>query len=291
MKIETLKKDFKKKIATGIIEVISITSALIFVGSFAKYQLTENIPLVNGTINYKVPDMRVVAVNISEDRTNYTEENNIPGSGYMLNTSKSLCKVYYGSTSIEEAPKDNDITIEYKDGKINFFGVSKKSTSCYLYFDKIRDTEKPVISNVEATEITKPSITVKVTATDNERIANYYYSINNETYTKSTTNTHTFSDLAKGISYTIKVNTSGNESDVSTTAIRTENDVAGNTIIGEIKPKEPIDNMFTNVATTDEGIFKAKDNDGESYFFRGTVENNYIKFANKWWRIEFSNSK
>jgi len=42
---------------------------------------------------------------------------------------------------------------------------------------------------------------------------------------------------------------------------------------------------FGTVATTDEGMFKAEDDDGTSYYYRGAVENNYVKFANKYWRI------
>ncbi len=42
---------------------------------------------------------------------------------------------------------------------------------------------------------------------------------------------------------------------------------------------------FSQVATTDEGMYKAEDDLGTSYYFRGAVENNYIKFAGYWWRI------
>ena len=42
---------------------------------------------------------------------------------------------------------------------------------------------------------------------------------------------------------------------------------------------------FTSAATADEGIFTAQDNDGASYYWRGAVENNYLKFAGKWWRV------
>lgn len=42
---------------------------------------------------------------------------------------------------------------------------------------------------------------------------------------------------------------------------------------------------FSQSATTDEGIFTAEDNDGISAYFRGAVTNNYVKFANFWWRI------
>ena len=42
---------------------------------------------------------------------------------------------------------------------------------------------------------------------------------------------------------------------------------------------------FSQVATTDEGVFKTQDDDGTSYYWRGAVTNNYVKFANKYWRI------
>ena len=42
---------------------------------------------------------------------------------------------------------------------------------------------------------------------------------------------------------------------------------------------------FNQVATTDEGIFAAEDDLGTSYYFRGAVENNYVKFAGFYWRI------
>ncbi len=42
---------------------------------------------------------------------------------------------------------------------------------------------------------------------------------------------------------------------------------------------------FTSVATTDEGIYSAVDDYGTSYYFRGAVTNNYVKFAGYYWRI------
>ena len=42
---------------------------------------------------------------------------------------------------------------------------------------------------------------------------------------------------------------------------------------------------FGSTATTDEGIYAAQDDYGTSYYFRGAVENNYVKFADKYWRI------
>ena len=42
---------------------------------------------------------------------------------------------------------------------------------------------------------------------------------------------------------------------------------------------------FSEIATTNEGMFSTLDNDGTSYYYRGAVENNYLMFADYCWRI------
>ncbi len=42
---------------------------------------------------------------------------------------------------------------------------------------------------------------------------------------------------------------------------------------------------FESPATTNEGIFEMKDDYGTSYYYRGAVTNNYVKFAGFYWRI------
>jgi len=59
---------------------------------------------------------------------------------------------------------------------------------------------------------------------------------------------------------------------------------AGETILGNVTVKDSA-TSFTGVSTTNEGVFKAKDDDGDTYYWRGAVTNNYVKFANKFWRI------
>ena len=40
----------------------------------------------------------------------------------------------------------------------------------------------------------------------------------------------------------------------------------------------------------EKGIYETKDNDGTSYYYRGSVENNYVKFAGYFWRVVRINS-
>ena len=42
---------------------------------------------------------------------------------------------------------------------------------------------------------------------------------------------------------------------------------------------------FSQVATTDEGVWTAEDDLGTSYYFRGAVPDNYVQFAGYYWRI------
>lgn len=42
---------------------------------------------------------------------------------------------------------------------------------------------------------------------------------------------------------------------------------------------------FNTVPTTNEGMYATEDNSGTSYYFRGAMEDNYVTFASKTWRI------
>lgn len=55
------------------------------------------------------------------------------------------------------------------------------------------------------------------------------------------------------------------------------------TSIAYIESKDTPD--FTVTAETDEGLFVTEDNYGDSYYFRGDVEDNYVEFADMLWRI------
>ena len=64
-----------------------------------------------------------------------------------------------------------------------------------------------------------------------------------------------------------------------------------NTVLGELEVYEYTPD-FTKSACDDEsceshekGIFETTDADGTTYYYRGSVENNYFKFADLWWRI------
>lgn len=59
--------------------------------------------------------------------------------------------------------------------------------------------------------------------------------------------------------------------------------LADNGGVNYISLKE--DPNFTTIAYTNEGVFSTEDDYGTSYYFRGAVDNNWVYFANFYWRI------
>ena len=65
-----------------------------------------------------------------------------------------------------------------------------------------------------------------------------------------------------------------------------EGGVGEETIIDKIiASSNGVRNEFDDPATTDEGVFEMEDDYGTSYYYRGAVTNNYVKFAGFYWRI------
>ena len=127
MEFETLKKNYKKQMIIGALAVCIIGGVLTFATSRAKYKLTQDINIVKGTINYKPYDFKVMAMYKSEDGTNYTEINDMPSSGYVINEDKTYC-----TTDNKTQVKGKIKTVNGVHGLYNI----TKSDKCYLYFDK-----------------------------------------------------------------------------------------------------------------------------------------------------------
>ena len=192
MEFETLKKSHKKEILIGAVVFILITIVLIVRASFAKYQTTKNVTIAEGTVNYKVPDFKIMAM-YKNDGAEDVEITTMPESGYTINESKSYCNL--------NGSKDSNAKLYTDENGNHVISKLTKGDRCYIYFDK---------------------------------------------------------SLCSG------------------SACKT---ILGNVTVNDGTPD------FSKVATTDEGVFKAKDDNGDTYYWRGTVTNNYVKFAGKYWRI------
>ena len=210
MKLEKLSKGYFKKFII-ILVVVSIFGVIFINKSKAKYRVTQSIQVVSGEVNYKVPDLNVLAMYKQKtegntDDNNYESITDVPTSGYKVNAAKSYCTIVGNDNQLK------DIPMEYKDGRVSI-SINKKGTKCYVYLD----------------------IDVQKTVTD---------------------------------------------------------------LLTEIPKNHPNQGTpnFANMSCssgcddTTLGLFEAQDDFGTSYYFRGSVDYNWIKFgkvgnADIWWRI------
>ncbi len=104
-----------------------------------------------------------------------------------------------------------------------------------------------------------------------------------------------------GLIYKVKVNVYGQTSDTVAKVedtyckdngfntlsdcmlVMNDHELSVDTAKTNIKSKGTPD--FSKTATTDEGLYMAEDDEGESYYYRGAVKNNYVSFAGFTWRI------
>ncbi len=142
----------------------------------------------------------------------------------------------------------------------------------------------PTVNSVTATSVSNDSITVSVNASGGtNNIQNYYYSINNGSYTSSSSNTYTFSGLSAGQNYSIRVyvkDTNGVDSNVYT-------------INAETESVTYICNTGTNLATCIKNQYTSQGSNGlyyhtsslansagdSSYRYAGANPNNYVCFG------------
>ena len=201
MEFEVLKQShLKRNIIIGVIAVL-IISAIILNFTKAKYRVTESIPLVNGTINYSLADLNIVAITVDGEASD-----TIPEGNYEL-TDNSYCTV--------NGEEDSSISISYEADTqlLTVTPFTTKGTKCYLDFVK-GDPAKNTLD--------KLNLAVNLDTPD---------------FSKTSCTSKTYNGTAR---------TCGEET---------------------------------------VGIYEETTSKGITYYWRGDVENNYLVFANKYWRI------
>ena len=160
MEFEVLKKShLKRNILIGVL-IVGVFCTVVLNLTRAKYRVTESIPLVTGTINYKVSDFNLVSLYIANEEGEYVEADTIPSSGYALNTEQSYC----GISNNGEIIKDERVILNYENGSMTFSNVTKKGTKCYLYFDAKLDGINYILSKYD-TILTRTDFSTTVTET------------------------------------------------------------------------------------------------------------------------------
>ena len=222
-----------------------------------------------------------LAIMIKGDSGEYVNSDTIPKGNYVLNEEKTVCE-------------NGGKVVSYNNstGQIGFSFLG--SDRCSLYFDKIIDTQKPAISNLNVN-----GKNVTATLTDNEGLKAYGFSTSN---TIEPTSWTTISGTSYNLSTTITTegtyylwvkDSAGNKavSNVIDLEKKGWQTILANNTVNETTPD------FSKVTTASEkGLYKADDDytattGMKSYYFRGAVDNNWVKFGKDstgkdiYWRI------
>ncbi len=141
MEFQTLKQShLKRNIIIGVVAVL-IISAIVLNFTRAKYRVTQSIPLVNGTINYSLADLNIVAITVDGESVD-----TIPEGNYEL-ASTSYCTYKDGSTIVGLA---SAMIVDTQALSVTPF--TTKGTKCYLNFAEKTSAEDTILGNLTINE-------------------------------------------------------------------------------------------------------------------------------------------
>ena len=137
----------------------------------------------------------------------------------------------------------------------------------------------PSISFVLINELTANSVTLTVNAISQNNIANYYYSINNNSFVKSTNGTYTFNNLNSGTTYNIKIyitDNSGQQSSIYEINVTT---IKITYLADYIKGLYTSDGSNGIYYHDGSGTYGSREAGDYSYRYSGSNPNNYVCFG------------
>ena len=203
------------------------------------------------------------------------------GDGYKYNKSSGL----YTLTNLQTNQTFNKSTI----GK---YACANNNGVCQAVY-KIKEVEESEAKENYSQTITE-NVTVSYTSSSNKIVAESYH-IDQETgyfvlENLSELKSYDSSDVGK---YTCNNSNSTSRQCTAMYKINSVTDTTVNNVdkysrsanYNTITKADKYNSTSTPVLTSESGVYKTEDDDGESYYFRGKIDNNYVSFANNLWRI------
>ena len=256
--------------------IISLILVIIMILGVSYALFQKDIIGNNRKIIYQVGDLKVKLDDSSSKDISLT--NAIPQED-----SEGLSSEPYSFLLINNGTTDLKYTIYLEDDKE---AKNKCGTDCelvpykFIRYNLASDSESLKTSNLSTTSNALYTGTIKSKATDKFNLR-VWLSIDAD---NTTMNKYYFGKIkvvvGQGDSY-CKDNGFNTLSDCMLVMNNHESSV--DIAKTNIKAKGTPD--FSKTATTDEGLFMAEDDEGESYYYRGAVKNNYVSFAGFIWRI------
>ncbi len=212
------------------------------------------------------------------------------GSGYIGNSkleSYGVIKNMY-CYNCKESSSSNTLTYSTTSVSVTPTRDTAKEGNGYARITPIISGAYQPIHTTTAEE-NNGNITVTITPNADNLFATskYYFSINNNDYIESDSNTYTFESLDVG-EYEIKtyiVDEKGLESEIETQSISITEGITIADIINSHNISTRTDFSTPLTSNTTGTIYRAEDDDGTTYYFVGAVDDNWVSFAGFYWRI------
>ena len=152
IEFETLHSNKYRIYFLVIFVCVAVLLVIFIVGrSHARYRVTQSIPLVNGTINYTLADLNIVAITIDGE-----ESDTLPEGNYeLLDTS-------YCTIDGENA----NLTINWntETQALSITPFTTKGTKCYLNFEEVVSVRDTLLANYPM-QLTRNDFSITVTNT------------------------------------------------------------------------------------------------------------------------------
>ena len=202
------------------------------------------------------------------------------GDGYKYNKSSGL----YTLTNLQTNQTFNKSTI----GK---YACANNNGVCQAVY-KIKEVEESEAKENYSQTITE-NFTVSYTSSSNKIVAESFHFDQDTGYfileNLSELKSYDSSDVGK---YTCNSNSTSGQctimykiNSVTDTTLDNVDRYSRSANYNTITKADKYNSTSTPVLTSESGVYKTEDDDGESYYFRGKIDNNYVSFANNLWRI------
>ena len=288
----------KKLIVLGVLALILIISGITYAiltwtSSKINIGLTSNCFTIDYTKGNDIANASIKALNESDliSDNKFTIKEGIALT-YANIGIKSTCTIEgYGILKLNVTSLSDAFTTGNSKGSLKYAVLKNTSTTSIITVTSLLNQSFDLVARGSITKLGTIDILTEqlsndeiykyliVVYIDNSLVGNdvigssFAGNISAEAYQGKLGADYTLQRL-HSLNNTIKVDTSKTP-DFST--------VSGNN--GVKKSFQDDSTIASNQGDGTKGIYSAEDDFGTSYYFRGTVENNYVKFANYYWRI------
>ena len=265
----------KKLIVLGVLALILIVSGITYAiltwtSSRINIGLTSNCFTIDYTKGNDIANASIKALNESDLISNnkFTIKEGIALT-YANIGIKSTCTIEgYGSLYLNVTTLSSAFSTGNSKGALKYAVLDNTSTTSTVTVASLLNQQFNIVSKGSITSTGK--ITLLTKQLSNTKLNKYLIVI--------------YADVSKIANDAMDASFNGT---VSADANQGEFSEAKATLTSlNLSPSSETPN-FTKTSKEDKtnGIYSAKDDLGTSYYFRGNVTNNYVKFANKYWRI------